>query len=436
MNKLKYILIVFILILGFWLRFDNYTTWPRHGATFDEYAWTWIGIGLISEKVPISWSRNPLYKDTKVIKYQGALFQLAKPLLEQPPLFGLVAGSFAMLNGAKDIFDVTLENIRPLALILGVSSIGLLFLFVKEIYGTNIALLAGLLYATVPTIVIGSRIVQNENFLIPMWLLSLYFLAKYLKTGNKQMKNIAIFTAGILPMAKIPWIAASLSLSLIFAFKKRWKDSFFAIGFGLLVIFLFVLYGIYFDKDLFFGLMRFQMARYDLSFAGLLSVFTNPLSVDRYYLDSWIYFGFVSIFMLGQDFKKHIFVLFPFLSYLLIFVFAIPSEPGHGWYRYPFYPFLIIGISVFLKDYFIKNQLLSLLFFLFTGVALFQLTWAQTFGFSYAVLRGAILTYVLVLVPVFIASQKIKKPIKILNYLIFISFILMNIWAVLIYNEQ
>jgi len=436
MAKLKFLFIILILILGFLLRHDKFTVWPRHGATFDEFAWTWIGISLIQERIPISWSRNPVYKDTKTIKYQGALFQLVKPCLEQPPLFGLVAGTFAILNGAKDMYDVTLSEIRPLALILGVLSIGLLFLLVKEIYGTNIALLSSLLYATVPTIVIGSRIVQNENFLIPSWLFSLYCLARYLKTGNKWMRNIAIFSAGIMPMAKVPWIAASLSLSLILAFKKRWKESFFAISAGLFALFLFMLYGLYYDSQLFATLMRFQMSRYDISFAGLMAIFTNPLSVDRYYLDSWIYFGFISLFIISQDFKKHIFMLFPFLAYLLIFVFLIPNEPGHGWYRYPFFPFLIVGIAIFLKQYFLKNRLMTLFFFMFTGLALFQLTWAPTFGFSYRVLRGTIVLFAITLIPLFVKSQKIEKTVNILSYSIFTFLIFLNIWAVLIYNEQ
>lgn len=436
MTRFKYILIAFILLIGFLLRFHNYTVWPRHGATFDEFAWTWLGINLIQEKVPMSWSRHPQYKDPKIIKYQGAMFALVKPYLEHPPLFGLVAGSFAMINGAKDMYDVTLQRIRPLALILGVLSIAMLFLLVKELYGVNAALLASLIYATIPTIVIGSRIVQNENFLIPSWLFSLYALAKYFKTGNKSMRNIAVLTAAIMPLAKVPWIVVPISLSLILAFKKHWKESFSAFGISILIFSLFIIYGIYYDKNLFFGLFGFQMTRYDLSFNGLLAVFTDPLAVDRYYLDGWIYFGYISIFMISRDFKKHIFILFPILSYLLIFVFGIPNELGHGWYRYPFYPFLAIGITLFLKEYFLKNPILMLLFFLFIGLSLLQLTWKTVFGFSYPILRLTVIGYSLILLPLFFESRKINKPVKILNYMIFISLILMNIWSVMIYNEQ
>lgn len=434
--RLKYFVVLLIFILGFWLRSDKLTTWPRHGATFDEFAWTWLGVNLIQNHVPISWSRHPQYKDTKLIKYQGAAFQLVKPYLEHPPLFGLVAGSFALLNGAKDMYHVTLAGIRPLALILGVFSISMVFLLTKELYGINTGIISSLLYATVPTIAIGSRIVQNENFLIPMWFLSLYFLAKYFKTKNKKLRNASILIAAFMPLAKVPWLVVPVSLSLILAFKNRFKEAFACFGLGLLVFSLFIIYGIYFDRELFFGLLRFQMTRYDLSFSGIMPIFTSSLIVDRYYLDGWIYFGFFSIFLLMQDFKKNIFILFPFLSYLIIFVFGIPNEPGHGWYRYPFYPFLIISTALFLKDYFLKNSFLTFFFFLFVGLSLLQLTWETTFGFSYSVLRIVIICYSLLLIPLFIRSHKIEKPITILGYFMFIFLIFMNIWSILIYNEQ
>lgn len=434
--NLKLISIIAIVLLGFLLRYNNYTVWPRHGATFDEFAWTWLGINLIQTGTPISWSRHPQYKDIKIIKYQGAMFSLVKPYLEHPPLFGIVVGSFAIANGVSDMYHVTLAKIRPLALILGVLSIAMIFLLVKENYGVNLALLSSLLYATIPTVVVGSRIVQNENFLIPVWLFCLYLLSKYLKNGNKRIRNIAIIVASLMSLAKVPWFIVPISISLILAFKNRWKESFATFVISLLFFSLFIMFGIYYDKNVFFNLWQFQMARYDLSFDGLLAIFTTPLAVDRYYLDGWIYFGFMSMLLLAQDFKKHIFIIFPLLTYLLIFIFAIPNEPGHGWYRYPFYPFLIISISIFIKEHFFKNQILTLLFLTFTGLALFQLTWFPTFGFSYFILRTAVVVFSLPMLTIFFKSKKLAKIAQILNSTLFVLLIVLNIWAVFLYNEQ
>ena len=222
--RLELIFIVLILVLGFFLRSNNLNTWPRQGATFDEYAWTWQGISLIKNRVPTSWSPHPQYKNFKDVVYQKTHFRMVTPFLEHPPVFGLVAGSFAILNGVQGIYDLHFYDIRPLAVVLGFLSLVFLFLLVKEIYDTKTALIASLLYATIPTIAIGSRIVQNENFFIPFWLLALFFTAKFLKTNKKIYRNLAGIICGLLILAKIPWVAGALSIVIILLVLKKYKD--------------------------------------------------------------------------------------------------------------------------------------------------------------------------------------------------------------------
>jgi 4-amino-4-deoxy-L-arabinose transferase-like glycosyltransferase len=428
-------LVLGIVILGLFLRHYNYRTLPRHGATFDEFAWTWLGINLIQKHVPISWSPQPQYKERQEIKYQGARFLIVKPYLEHPPLFGIVAGGFALLNGTKNMYDVTLAKIRPLSLILGVFSIIMIFLLANEVYGKQVALLTSLIYATVPTIVIGSRIVQNENFVIPFWLLSLYLISRYLKTGKKRLRNTAAVLAGLLSLAKVPWLVVGLSLSMILSFNGKWKDAFFLGGVTIIIFSIYIFYGLYFDKDLFINLLKLQTARYDISFAGLFSVFTNPLLVDRYFLDGWILFGWLSIVLTLRDFKKHFLIAIPFIAYLLIYAFAIPNEPSHGWYRYPFSPFLIISTSIILVEEMKKISLVSLLFILIVGLTLLDITWQQNFGFSYPVYRSFIIAGAL---SVGLGLWKIGKLQNLkfpITFTWIIIFIVLNIWAILTYIE-
>jgi 4-amino-4-deoxy-L-arabinose transferase-like glycosyltransferase len=430
------IVLVIILTLGFLLRSHNLYTWPREGATFDEFAWTWLGINLIQTGVPVSWSPHPQYQDKEHLIYRGAAFWLVKPYLEHPPLFGLVAGSFSMLAGARDMHDVTLQKIRPLALALGIFSILMIFLLTKELYGSRIALLASLLYATVPTIVIGSRIVQNENFLIPFWLLALYLLTRYIKSGKKKFRNIAAVIAGLLSLAKVPWLAVGLSLSMILAFNKKLKDALFVGGITLAIFSLFMIYGIYFDKELFFNLWGLQLNRYDLGFSSIYALFQKPYLADRFFLDGWIYFGWFSMFLLFKDVKKYAFVVLPFIAYFLVFLAGIPDEPGHGWYRYPFYPFLVIAIALFIRDHFVRNPVLTFIFLTFVGTALFHNTWAETFGFSYPVFRLAIIGWSMVLLPLFIYAKNINKGVKVVSYFWILILIFMNIWSILIFNDK
>jgi len=436
-KRLLLLFIGFILLISYLLRADNLYTWPRKGATFDEYAWTWQGINLIKNGIPISWSPHPQYADKKLVIYQDTAFYVVKPYLEHPPVFGLVAGSYAMLNGANDMYQLSLEDIRGLALLLGVLSVFILFVLLAEIYDRKVAVLGAILYATVPSVVIGSRLVQNENFFIPLWLFSLYLIVKFLKNNRSIYRNLAAFTCGILVLAKVPWAAAGFSIVLIFLSTKRIGDLYKFLLIFVPICLLYFAYGFYYDKDLFLSLWGLQLNRYDLSFNSIFALFQKPYLTDRVYTDGWIYFGWFSLFLLFvKDQKKHLILISAVLSYFLVFLSAIPDEAGHGWYRYPFYPFLISATALFLREYFAKNFISTFFFIVFIGTSLLQLTWASVFGFSYPFFRLIIVSWLLVLLPYFIENKKIVKIGKASSYLWLVAFLFMNIWAVLLYTEQ
>ncbi len=433
--KFRFILFVLILILGFYLRHHNLYTWPRLGATFDEYAWTWQGMSLIQNQIPVSWSPLPAYSDRKVIKYQGAYFALVKPYLEHPPLFGLVAGSFALVSGVKDMMQVDLAHIRNLALLLGVLSIFMVYIFAAEIYDYKIGLLSSLVYSTVPTIVVGSRLVQNENFFIPFFLLALFLIARFIKNKNPWVRNLAAIVCGLLVFAKIPWIAAALAIVLILFYFRKYKDAGKFLSILIPIALLFVVYGFYYNGNLFSQLMLFQLQRYDLTFDSIFALFTSPYLADRFTIDGWIYFGWFAVFLLAiKDLKKHFMIIFPFLAYFAIFIFAIPNEPSHGWYRYPFYPFMIISIALFLKEYFNKNYILTFIFLVFTGFSMLQLSWAQSIGFSFLVFRAFLVFFGISLSPLFLPNT--RKLSEYVNYLSLVIILILNIWSIKLYNEQ
>ena len=142
------------------------------------------------------------------------------------------------------------------------------------------------------------------------------------------------------------------------------------------------------------------------------------------------------MFLLARDFKKHIFIVIPFLVYFAAFAFAIPNEPGHGWYRYPFYPFIIASTALFINEYFSKNYILTFFFLILVGLSLFQLSWVVQFGFSYTILRIIIVSISIILLPLFLRAKRIENMSCVTSYLWFVLLILLNIWAVIIYNEQ
>jgi len=435
---LLYCVLGIIFVIGGMLRFHNVNVWPREGATFDEFAWTFQGLSIWQKGIPTSWSPHKAY--TNRVEYynpQGAHFTLVTPYLEHPPLFGLVAGGYASMNGVRTFDEVTIAKIRPLALMMGLISIFAVFLLASSVYGSTIGLIASGLYATIPTIVVGSRLVQNENFFIPLFLFALYFAYQYIKKQRTGTLILAVVISALLPLAKIPWIAAPLAVIGMFLFSKKWKAAGWvvlatAIGLG-----GWLAYGYATDATLFANLWKLQLARYDMSFDSLFILFRDPVIADRALVDGWIYFGWVAmVLLLVKDVRKNVPIIFGFFAYMAVFVFAIPSEPLHGWYRYPFYPFLTIATAVFLKEFFNKNYLVTALFFITTGLSMFAGSWGKVLGFSYPVFRTYLAMIAIGALPGIFPKLEKRKIFRWINIGLFLIVILLSVWTVMGYNEQ
>jgi 4-amino-4-deoxy-L-arabinose transferase-like glycosyltransferase len=431
------IIILIIILIGTFLRAHNLNIWPRDGATFDEYAWTFLGLSILNTGKPVSWSPHQVYKDKKIfINARGARFNLVTPYLEHPPLFGIVAGLFAKIRGAQSFNDVRIELIRPLAVILGMFSILMVYLLTSNLYGIRIGLIASALYAVIPSVVIGSRLVQNENFFIPGYLLCLFQTNQYIKKRQKIYLYPILILTYLLPLAKIPWVCAPIAVMVIFLIHRKYREFFYVGTLLILSIITYIGYGLYWDKEVFKGLMGIQLARYDMSFAGIFSILTNPMITDRIFLDGWIYFGWISILFLLNDFKKHQIVIVGWLTYLGMFLFAIPNEPGHGWYRYPFYPFLAIGAAYYLDKYFNSNYFYTFIFLLLTGLSMLQIVWVPIFGFSYTIYRLYLFLIAMGLIPEFFHNKSLNKLSRIINIVALIIVLTASLSAGMIYNEQ
>ncbi len=437
-------ILIGIILVGYWLRHDHFSVWPREGATFDEFAWTFQGLSILNTGIPVSWSPHTAYTNaTEYFNPQGTHFRLVKPYLEHPPLFGLVAGTFAKLRGVNTFDQVTIQRIRPLGLLMGVTSITAVFLLANAVYGNIVGLIAAGVYAVIPTVVVGSRLVQNENFFIPLFLFALYFAYRYIERSAKNKKLITAdlivssVLSGILILAKMPWVTATIAVVGMFLIARKWKAA--GIVFGTTTVFLigWLIYGYTMDAAVFPNLWKLQLARYDMAFDSLFIMFRDPITADRLLVDGWIYFGWAAIVWLcTKDLKKNLPIIIGFLAYLAVFVFAIPSEPMHGWYRYPFYPFLAIAIAVFFKEYWNRNYVVTAISYVVIGLSMFAGSWGRVFGFSYPVFRTYLALIAFNALPAVFPKLADKKIFRWTNRIVLVLIILLSFWTIIAYNEQ
>lgn len=435
---LMYPILLLILITGFLLRSYNIYTWPREGATFDEFAWTFLGISLWSHGIPTSWSPHGAYTlRQEYFNPQGTHFTLVTPYLEHPPLFGLLAGGFARIRGVRTFDQVTIHKIRPLALVLGVLSIIGVYLLATAVYGTGVGLIASAIYAITPTVAIGSRLVQNENFFIPFLLFALYFAYSYTRHNKMIFLYASVLICSVLPLAKVPWVAAPIAVIGILLYAKKRKEAVITGVVTALFFLLFLMWGYLLDSQVFINLWKLQLARYDMTFDGIFVLFRDPLIADRLFVDGWIYFGWIAICMLLlRDIKKNMPIIFGFLAYLAIFIFAIPAEPLHGWYRYPFYPFLSISIAVLLYDFWNTNLFVFGIWAILAGLSMLSESFQKNFGFSYTLYRSYIALVFFSMLPQLFPTLARYPLFRYMRILLVFLICIFSAYATMLYTEQ
>lgn len=379
-KNLLLISLLVIFLLGAYLRVYHYSDFPPRGATMDEFAWAWQGISLIKDKMPSSWSYLPVYKNYAPKFYEGNYFPIVTPYLDHPPLFGLLIGGFSLLRAEGDFSRVTLETIRIPMIVLGVISLGLVFLLAQKLFGSVVAWIATFFYATNPSIVLSSRVVVSENLLIPLSLLGFYFLINYFETNETKWRNLAAVIAGVSLVVKIPGVFIGLAILTLLAFKKRWRD-FYWVGFSLLSFFsLYLVYGLWFGGVNFFQVFFAQAERVPGP-ATILKFFTQPTLIRGVFSDGLLLWGWFSILTLASKWKKNKIILIIPLLYLVVLLFMAPQYENYGWYNYPFYPFLVMAGAKVLIDSLIDNNLfLNSLFFLTAFLSAFH--WGSLALFS------------------------------------------------------
>lgn len=387
---------IICLLLSFVLRSRSYWLFPPAQDGFDEFAAAWQGLSLLRTGIPTSWSFHPYYekeiakgKKLDLIGMSIAVdnvspsidnfknfpkplllkreleidgfrthFNIVQPDLEQPPLGGMIIALAPLLKGRSELAQVTLRDIRLPFVYLGVINTFLVILLAKRWYGAKVGLLSGFVYATVPTIVISSRLALPENILAFLLLLFAYLL----ETKKTKFLYLISFIAPLVRPFGLAIPLAGAAYSFWVERDRRKVITYFLIGGA--SFFVYFLYGLAYDRRIFLDALAFQSQRF---FAGP-QVFLYKIMIPRItkiFLDGWIIFGWLAVFYMATVSKsrRYLTLLIGLFSYVLVLTFF--GGEDYGWYRTPFYAFLAMGVG-YLLDRMIKKSsfFLSFLFIL------------------------------------------------------------------------
>lgn len=371
--NLKIILVIMVgllvAFLGYYLRLNKFYYFPPVNDTADEYKYAFNGISLINNKVPESWSWYDDYGKFPVKNFRGSNFRMVKPYFDDPPLFGLIMGSYAISKGMDSYEKVDAGALRWPMLKLGALNIFLLFLLIYLSSGFFEALVGSLLYATIPTIVLSSRLPLAENMITTLCLFSLLLTRYYIKKDNRIVLLLLSLLSASAILVKQTGVFLPAAVVLLLVKEKRLKGAAWVAFAAILLGGAWLLYGYYYDWSLFVRIQMLATGREIRLPAMIIYLFdTFRITEKMMSTDGIIIWGWISVIIISflKDVKGRLkvqknFLMIPLWTYLVLF--AVMSGHLKGWYRIPFYPFLCWSMAIVFLEMFKTPHFLSVFFF-------------------------------------------------------------------------
>jgi hypothetical protein len=329
--------------------------------------------GQAFDRVAIKKDARPCIATEQIDYAKGLEYvSFVAPFFDHPPLGGLIF-SLGADDKIQELQQVKTEDIRKPAIILAVITAVLLFIFLS-LLTTNpwIGLLALIIYTTVPTYVLGTRIAILENAVSPLILIHLIFLYLFVH-ATKNIKPIfsygllcisGIF-GGLSVLAKEPalgFLVGSLVLLVLNKIPLR-RILAFLIATSL-PVFLYVFWGMSLNPGLFLGIFSANTNR---EYFGAIKLVTmlEALKFKNFPTDGWWIFGLLSFVLISIKLKdkKYLFLLIPLITHLL-FVLLVGSA-NYPWYLLSCIPFFAGCSAIFIWQLYKDPSFVTgLLFFL------------------------------------------------------------------------
>ena len=358
-RRLHWSLLAGICLVGLALRLHNLEINPRADANWDELDWAWVGVSLLSGRGPTGWSLYQLKHQAYAGHVVGLVhippqttIALVRPWLDHPPLFALLVGAWSWLSGAHTIEALTfVGTIRPLAVILSTATLALTYVLGARIVGPRVALLSVAFMAVTPAAIILGRIVESEQLLTPIWLLTL-LAALAAVDGRRRLLPLVLLGCAITPLIKVPGIVVGLSVAGAFLYHRRWTWAAGAAAAAVVGLAAFGAWGAAWDWTDFQAVVLGMAHRKENLLSGYVWLVT-PTGDNSQVPDPWWIFGWLGIAAaaaLGR--KESIWLAWPAAAYLLLMtaLASIDWASQYGWYRIPVLPFAYLGTGYLLRE--------------------------------------------------------------------------------------
>jgi len=400
-------------LLGTGLRLFDYGVMPEFRENPDELFATWSGWQLLDDGSTRGWSLWAAEYGERVEHeefqyFRKRPFRIIRPYLEHPPLAHVLAGGAARIGGASEWAFAKLKHTRLVPIALGILSLILVMLIARRLDGPGMSpLVAGLLYAAMPMIVLQSRVIKEEALLTPLMLGSFLFFLRWRDDGERITNLVvAALLAGLCPLAKVPGAVFIPVLVMLLTAQRRYRLAFQVGLFSVATACLLFVYAYGVDWDLFWFTLGKQAGGRPSHWNIFPRFFDDPLVnhnlVGRGLL-IFLWIGWAASTFRRKNEDRSLMVL-PTLVYLA--AIAVPSGSWtFGWYLMPIYPFLCMGAGKFLADTWKKPGFAGGALFYFLAIMygmnfLFEEAWMKA-GTNWPEIRRWVTVFIVVFVSPF-----------------------------------
>jgi hypothetical protein len=340
-----------VLLLAALLRFHDYALVPFHHETADEYQHAWEGWHLLHERTPAAWSTFPdryPSSQTRDFRWFGDRYVLVRPYFDHPPLFSIPVGLLCSLAGARTFLDCTLPVMRVVPIFC--SLVGLLLLFrLARAYGASerSALLACLVYATVPVIILGHRLVKAENLLALLFMGAVLAVAADASWSARRGAIVAGLFGALAIWTKATGVAVVVTVVILLAARRRWKDAAIAAGIAAGAVALYVLYASAYDFGIFLKVLEGQSTSKWVSLEAFHDLLGGKAVVKWFGRGTYLWLLLAAAM---AAFGRARALLLPLVVYGTVLALTADHRVVYGWYRVPLYPFLCVAAGIYLED--------------------------------------------------------------------------------------
>jgi 4-amino-4-deoxy-L-arabinose transferase-like glycosyltransferase len=360
-----------ILLGGSFLRLYDYQVMPDFRENDDELFATWNGWQLLHTGTTRGWTMWPdaaggRVKLERLDYFRKSGFTVITPYFEHPPLLHLLVGGAATLGGAHHWSHARLVHTRLVPAALSIACLLLVMLLARELCaGSAPAILAGIVYATLPTVVLQARAIKEESLLTALVLGSLLGLAYWRRTRSRRALIAAAVAAALEPITKMTG-SACLAAFLLLVLLERDRDAFkIALAAAAGGIALLLLYAGVESWSLFWNTSYLQGTRRPTQFNLFSHWFdftqVNSNSMGRGWILGLWALAFLGLGLAGEREREATArTLYIPLVFYIVGVTIPSGNWTFGWYMLPVYPLLCVAAGGHLAALY-REQRLALL---------------------------------------------------------------------------